>query len=119
MLRPMRLFFRWHYWSRALWAAGAGFFDFCCGGGELGGVEGDEWVFGQGFEVEGFDFDAVGVAFVELDGEQAFERAFVGVVVDELGGGLAVDEVLEAVPLGEDNVFVPLADIDLHGRVFV
>jgi hypothetical protein len=39
------------------------------------------------------------------------------VVVDELGGGLAVDEVLEAVPLREDDILVPLAHIDLHRRV--
>jgi hypothetical protein len=35
--------------------------------------------------VEVFDFDAVGVAAMELDGEEAFQRAFLFVVVDESG----------------------------------
>ncbi|MCX6836417.1 MAG: hypothetical protein NTX35_01225 [Verrucomicrobia bacterium] len=76
-----------------------------------------QWHHRQHFEPHLFDLDAVGVAFVELDGEQALQRTFVGVVVDELGGGLAVDAVLEAVSLREDDVFVPLAHIDLHRRV--
>jgi len=36
----------------------------------------------------------LGLPLCELDGEQALQRAFVRVVVDQLGGGLAVDEVL-------------------------
>lgn len=87
------------------------------GGRELTSLKRQQRSLGKHFELQLFDLDAVGVAFVELDGDQAFQRAFVGVVVDEFGGGLAVDEVLEAVPLRDDDVFVPLAHIDLHGRV--
>ena len=54
---------------------------------------------------------------MELDGEEAFQRAFLLVVIDEFGGGLAVDEVAEVVAFRDDDVLIPLANIDLHGCV--
>ena len=39
-------------------------------------------------------------------------------MIDEFRGGLAVDEVAEVVARRDDEVLVPLADIDLHGVVF-
>ena len=55
---------------------------------------------------------------MHLEGEQAFEFAVLGVVVDEFDGDLAVDLVDQAVALGDDDILVPLGEIDLYGVMF-
>ena len=55
---------------------------------------------------------------MHLEGEQAFEFAVLGVVVDEFDGDLAVDLVDQAVALRDDDILMPLGEIDLHGIVF-
>ena len=60
----------------------------------------------------------MGIAGVELDGDEAFEGAALLVVVDEDRGRLAVDLVLEAVAAGDDRELVILGDVGLHARAF-
>ena len=78
-------------------------------------VEGDERGLREFLEHDVLDLHDHGRAFVHLEGEQAFEFAVLGVVVDELDGDLAVDLVDQAVALGDDDVLVPLGEVDLHG----
>jgi len=52
---------------------------------------------------------------VHLEGEQAFEGAVRGLVIDEVDGDLAVDLMDEVVALRDDDVFVPFGEVDLHG----
>ena len=97
--------------------AGGGFGDFFGGGGELGFGEGDDLGVGEGFEADVFDMDGVGVAAMELDGEEAFEGSAFFVEVGEFGGDLAVDFVGEVIAFGDDGVFLPLGDVDFDRGV--
>ena len=80
-------------------------------------LQGEQAAFGEFLEHDVLDLDDHGRTFVHLEGEQAFERAVLLVVVDEVDGDLAVDLLREVVALGDDGVLMPLGVVDLHGFV--
>ena len=53
-----------------------------------------------------------GRAFVQLQGDDAGLGGVLLVVIRDVGGLVAVDEVLEVVALGDDLVVVPVAGLD-------
>lgn len=94
-----------------------GFDDLGIGGN--GGVgEVDHAAIGEFLEHDVFDLDGHGGATVDLEGEEAFERALSLFEVEEVDGDLAVDFVDEVIALGDDGVLMPVGDIDFDGVVF-
>ena len=81
-------------------------------------LEGEQGGFGQLLEHDILNLNDHGRAFMHLEGEQAFERTALHVVIDEVDGDLAVNLVDEMVALRDDDVLVPLGDVDLDGRMF-
>ena len=81
-------------------------------------LEGEQGGFGQFFEDDILDLDDHRRAFVHLESEQAFEGAVLRLMVDEVDGDFAVDLMDEVVALRDDDVLVPLGEIDLHGVAF-
>ncbi len=78
----------------------------------LAGVSG-EW-----FEKDAAVFDLHGRADVDLDADEAFELAVGGVVVDDLGHDVAVEDVDEDVAADDEVVLVPVVGVD-EGFEFV
>ncbi len=64
-----------------------------------------------GGEGDALELDFHRAALVDLKGDDAFFRCLGGVVSD-VGGELAVDEMLHVVALGDDFVIVPVVLID-------
>ena len=81
-------------------------------------LEGEEAAFREFLEHDVLDLDDHGRTAVHLEGEQAFERSVLCVVIDEVDGDLAVDLLDEVVALGDDGVFMPLGIVDLHAVMF-
>src|ERR1700684_834925 len=73
----------------------------------------DDSTFRQTLEFKVLELHEHRTADVDLQGEDAFERPPILVVIDEVDRLFAVDELLEMVPLGDDVVIVPLGDVYL------
>ena len=65
-------------------------------------------VVGEVFDFEVLVLDFHRRAFVDLNGEDAFECSAVLVQVDQVGGGVSVDPVLMMVASDQDSEVVPL-----------
>ena len=56
---------------------------------------------------------------MDLDREQPFQLALALLMIDHVGRHLAVELVNQVVAAGDDRVFVPLGDVDLHRLAFL
>ena len=99
----------------ALGIYGSRFFNLPGSFEQLAGIEWQDLSIGNLFDAKVLDFNSIGIALVELDGEQSLKGPAFFVVVCQFGRDLAVYFMNQVVSPGDHSVFIPLRRIYFHG----